>query len=120
MSRGYSLLMASKNELAVPTFLKQWRTFRQLTQEDLAGMAGMTPPSISQIENGGQGFTDKSLARLAAALRCSPADLLVHDPTRTDSFWPLCQAAEKLTGRDRRRVHGILTAAIDPGRAEAK
>lgn len=114
ISRDYTRAMA----LAVPTFLKQWRNFRDMTQEALAEKADMTPPSISQLESGNQGFTDKSLARLAGALDCTPADLLVHDPSREDSFWPLCQAAEKLEGRERRRIIRLMAAALDPNEAE--
>ena len=105
--------MANKNELSVPTFLKQWRTHRKLTQEELAAKADLTAPGISQLENGKQGFTDDSLARLAKALGCTPAEILAHDPTREDSFWPLLQIAESLQGIDRRRVRAIIQAALD-------
>lgn len=100
------------DKLAVRTFLKQWRKFRHLTQEQLAEMTGLTNASISQLERGKQGFTDKSLARLAEALQCDPADLLGWDPRRADSFWPLFQAAERLSGADRRQIHAILVAAL--------
>lgn len=120
MTSSYSMRMASKNDLAVPTYLKQWRLFRRLTQEALAAKADMTPPSISQLETGNQGFTDKSLARLAGALDCTPADLLVHDPLREDSFWPLCQAAERLEGRDRRRLLGIIAAMLNEKQGEGE
>lgn len=108
------LTMANKNELAVPTFVQQWREFRGLTQEKLAGMVGFQPPSISQLENGKQGFSDKSLAKFAKALGCTPADLLAYDPSKPASFWPLFQEAEALTGRDRQRVLAILKAALAP------
>jgi transcriptional regulator with XRE-family HTH domain len=106
--------MANKNELAVPTYLKQWRRYRGLTQEDLGERADLTPASISQLENGKQGFSAESLFNICAALNCTPAELLAHDPTRPDSFWPLFQDAENLTGRDRQRVWAILKAALSP------
>lgn len=106
--------MRTKGDLAVRTYLREWRVFRDLTQEELAAAAGTTPPAISQLENGHQGFTDKSLAAYARALRCTPADLLAFDPTNKEAFWPLLQAAERLGGRDRRRAHAIIAAAIDP------
>jgi transcriptional regulator with XRE-family HTH domain len=106
--------MANKNKLAVPTYLAQWRTFRRLTQEQLAERAGLSPPSISQLENSKQGFSDESLANFAKALHCDPVDLLAHDPTVADSFWPLFRAAERLKGRDRQRVYAIIKATLDP------
>lgn len=111
--KGHYFAPMGTNNLAVPTYLRQWRTFRDLTQEELAEKVEMTSSSISQLETGNQGFTDKSLARMAAALNCTPADLLVHDPQREDSFWPLCQAAEKLEGRDRRRLFRLMQMHLD-------
>jgi transcriptional regulator with XRE-family HTH domain len=107
--------MANKSDLlAVPTFLKQWRQFRGLTQEELGERANLTSSSISQLEHGKQGFSAESLLNICTALDCTPAELLAHDPTRPDSFWPLIQEAEALTGRDRQRVWAILRAALAP------
>ena len=99
--------------LAVPTFLVKWRKHRRYTQEKLAEMVEASAPSISQLETGKQGFSDKSLAALAKALGCSPIALLAQDPSRPDSFWPLFEAAEKLEGVERRRLHKTLRAALD-------
>lgn len=106
--------MGIKGDLAVPTFLKQWREFRDLTQEQLAERVGLSTPSVSQLENGNQGFTDKSLAAYAKALDCSPVDLLAVDPNRTDSLWPLLQLAERLDGADRQRIIDVLSALTAP------
>ena len=75
-------------------------------------MVGMEPPSISMIENGEIGFSDKSLAKYAEALECTPAQLLAHDPSKPDSFWPLFEAAEMLEGADRRRAYSVIHAAL--------
>lgn len=62
-------------------FFKEWRKKRRLTQEQLAELVGVTPPSISQLENGKQGFTDTTLLQIASALKCHPGELLMRDPT---------------------------------------
>lgn len=105
--------MADK-DLVVPNFLKQWRTYRGLTQEKLGEMVDLTSSSISQIEHGKQWVSTESFLGLCRALDCTPAELLAHDPTRPDSFWPLFQTAETLTGRDRRHVWAIMKAALAP------
>lgn len=112
--------MGTKKVLAVPTYLRQWRKFRKLTQEQLAERVGLTAPSVSQLETGKQGFTDQSLAQYASALKCTPAELLSFDPRRADSFWPLLQAAEKLEGGSRRQAHRVIAAAVlrDAGESE--
>lgn len=113
MSSVQNLSMADDGWLAVPTFLAQWRKHRKLTQYELGGKVGLSSSAISQLENEKQGFTDKSLADFANALRCSPIALLAHDPTRPDSFWPLFEAAEKLQGTERRRAYKLIRSALD-------
>lgn len=70
------------------TKIKDWRLFRGLTQEQLAGRLDdgeerLTPTSISRIENGKQGYTQATLEAIARALDVSPADLLVTDPPQS-------------------------------------
>lgn len=107
------LFMANKGDLAVGSFLKRWRKHRGYTQQKLGEMAGLEAASISQLETGKQWFSDESLANLARALQCSPAELLEHDPTREDSFWPLLQKAEKLQGAERQQLLRIIRAVLD-------
>lgn len=105
-----------EESLAVPTYLRDWRKFRGLTQEQLSAAAGVVAASISHLENGNVGFTDKSLAGYAKALRCSAADILAWNPRQPNSFWPLFQRAERLTGRERDQLYAILAAALGPHR----
>lgn len=61
-------------------FFRAWRKYRGLTIEQLADRVEMSVSSISQLERGLQGFSDKTLLALADALRCEPGDLLSRDP----------------------------------------
>lgn len=61
-------------------FFKEWRRKHRLTQERLAELAGVTPPSISQLENGHQGFRGDTLIAIADAMGCHPGELLMIDP----------------------------------------
>ena len=61
-------------------FFRAWREYRNLTQEQVAERVNMSTSSVSQIESGGQGFTDSTLIAFAEALQCEPADLLSRDP----------------------------------------
>lgn len=70
-------------------FFKEWRKHRGLTQEELADLVGVTPPSISQLERGLQGFTDSTLEALAEALACKPGDLLMRNPLDEDAPWSI-------------------------------
>lgn len=63
-------------------FLKEWREFRSLTQEQLASEVGTDKSVISLLESGGRGLSDKWARRLAGPLRTSAGMILDHDPNR--------------------------------------
>ena len=61
--------------------LKEVRESRGLTQVELAKLAGVGRPAISNIENGKTSAIDFDvLERLATALQVNAAVLVVHDP----------------------------------------
>lgn len=63
--------------LAVPTSVKARRKLRKWTQADLASAVDLSITAIHNLEAGKNGFTDKTLAALAKAFGCRPADLLL-------------------------------------------
>lgn len=65
-------------------FIKEWREFRELTQEQLADMLGTTKTSISRIEDLKQGYTQDFLDACADALGTHPGVLLMRPPTEAD------------------------------------
>jgi transcriptional regulator with XRE-family HTH domain len=82
-----------------PNFLRAWRTFRKLTQEQLAELVGTNPNMIQYLETGERGLSAKWLRRLAPALDTTPGMLLDHDPHQLDSdiidIWSHAGAREK-------------------------
>lgn len=60
--------------------VRQWRKFRGLTQERLAERTPFSAGAISQLETGRTAYTQDMLEALAAALDCSPGDLISRDP----------------------------------------
>lgn len=65
-------------------FIKEWRKFRGLTQEQLAERVGVAVSSISQLETMKQGYSQPTLEAIADALQCEPADLLMRKPPNKD------------------------------------
>lgn len=88
-------------------FIREWRKYRGLTQEQLAGRIDMTPSTVSQLETGKQGYSQGTLEALAYALQCEPGDLLVRDPTRPDAIWSIW---ETLSPAEREQGIRLLTA----------
>lgn len=68
-----------------PNHLREWRTFRKLTQEQLAERVGTNPNMIQYLETGERGLSAKWLRRLAPALETTPGMLLDHDPHQLDA-----------------------------------
>lgn len=63
-------------------FIKEWRKFRGLTQDQLASRIGSATSTISQLETGKQGYSEPLLDELADALSCDPWELLNVDPSK--------------------------------------
>jgi len=70
-------------------YLKEWRKHRGYTQERLAEMIGSSKGHISDLERGERRYNQDNLEALAEALKCSPADLIMRDPSRPETIWSL-------------------------------
>lgn len=87
-SLAQQYFMAKKSKRR-PTFIKEWRKHRGLTQEQLAERLGLTQATIARIERGEISYTQPVLEAMADALRCEPADLIMRDPTHHGSIWSI-------------------------------
>lgn len=76
------------------TFIKEWREFRSLTQEQLAERVGTSKASVSRIEAGTQSYTQDLLEAFGEALRTEPASLLMRNPSDESSVWSLWDRAK--------------------------
>lgn len=75
-------------------FLKEWREYRGLTQEQLAERVGMSKSNVSQLEQGRQGYSQDGLEALAEALQCDPGQIINVDPTKDDAIWSIWERAK--------------------------
>lgn len=92
--------------------LKEWRNFRGLTQERLASRAGVTQGLISQLENDRTDYSGEVLAALADALGCTPADLLIRNPTQPDAVWSIMDNLRSATPEEREQVRRVTDAML--------
>lgn len=67
-------------------FIKEWREFRGLSQEELAERIDSTKTSISRIESLETGYTQDTLEAIADALGTHPANLLTRLPNDDDRY----------------------------------
>lgn len=94
------------------TFLKQWREYRKLTQDELAERLETSKASISRIEGGTQAYTQDFLEAAAEALRTDPASLLMRDPTDENAVWSIWNDAKI---GERQMIENIVRTVIKTG-----
>lgn len=81
--------MARKSPPRPPHFIRAWRKHRGYTLEQLAEMVGTTHATLSRIERGKMQYNQGQIEALAEQLNCSPADLIMRDPTDPASIWSI-------------------------------
>lgn len=63
-------------------FIKEWRDYRTLTQEQVADRIGVSTTTFGRIEGNKIPYNQDFLELAAEALRCDPWDLLHRDPSK--------------------------------------
>lgn len=87
-------------------FLKEWREFRKMTQEQLAEAVGTSKSVISEKESSARGLSNKWLERLAPVLGVQKGWILEQDPNRIGA--DLLEIWGSIAEADRPRVLAIL------------
>lgn len=108
MIRGpwHYLGMAKK---APKQFIREWRKFRDLTQEQLAERMGIARSYVSHVEKGKRRYDQLFLEAAADALQCTPADLIMRDPTQSGSIWSIW---DQIPGAERPQAAKVLETFI--------
>jgi|SRR5581483_2392569 len=95
------------------TFIREWREFRDLSQEELADRIGMTGGNLSLLERGLINYTADNLEAIAGELDCTVGDLLERDPQDPEGIWTVWKQANP---EQRRQIVEISKALLKPTR----
>lgn len=87
-------------------YLKAWREFRGLTQEELAERASTTKSVISLLEAEKRPLSSKWLRKFAEILETQPGHILDHDPNEMSA--DIHDIWSRLGKEDRARAVRIL------------
>ncbi len=68
-----------------PHYLKEWRKFRRMTQQELADAVDTSKSVISDMERGELQLSPKWLRKFAPILKTQPGHILDHDPNTLDN-----------------------------------
>ena len=96
-----------------PNYLREWRTFRNMTQEQLAKEIGTAPNVIQYLETGERGLSAKWLRKLAPALKTTAGLLLDHDPHTLDK--DLLDIWGRADDRQKRQISDIAQTITRTG-----
>lgn len=94
------------------TFIREWRKFRGMTQEQLADRLGWSVSNVSQLEQARQGYSQEGLEALAEALDCDVGQLLMVDPTKDDAMWSIW---EKAQSGERKMIINVAKSIVKTG-----
>lgn len=92
-------------------FIREWRMYAGVTQEQLAEAVGVTHASIQRYETRKQAVSADKLSAIAKRLNCTPSELLSRSPHEDPEIWPLWNQATPDQKRQIVRVVKSLIAA---------
>lgn len=88
------------------TFLKEWRDYRQLTQEQAAERLNVSRTLLSKIENAKSPYTQGFMEAAAEAYQADVADLIMRDPR--SPVWSIYDTLKALPKADQEHVEAIV------------
>lgn len=101
---------------ALRVYFKEWRQFRNLTQQQLADRLGTSKTRISMKERGEEGWDDRFLAALSDALGVyPPASLIMRNPLEIDAVWSLQEHLQKAGPDARQRILSVVETLLKTG-----
>ncbi|MFG1302681.1 helix-turn-helix transcriptional regulator [Xanthobacter autotrophicus] len=95
-------------------FIREWRKFRHLTQEQVAARVDMSRENYSRVERGLIPYSQDALEQIADALSCEPGDLLGRDPFKEGDVVDLLRLIRE---KDQAVVRAILSGLPSVKRA---
>lgn len=94
------------------TFLREWRDYRNLTQEQAAERLDIDQSTLSRIERGVIPYDQDFLEKAAYAYLCEPADLLIRNPLRDDAVWSITDNLRKADPIEQERAARVISEML--------
>lgn len=107
------LQMDDQDKNGGPNYLREWRQFRGMTQQQLAEAVGTNANMIQYLESGERGLSAKWLRRLAPILDTTSGMILDHDPHTLDS--DIIEIWATASNREKRQIADVAKAIVRTG-----
>jgi len=111
------LQMDDQDKNGGPNYLKQWRLFRGLTQQQVASAVETNANMIQYLKNGERGLSAKWLHKLAPILNTTSGMILEHDPYELDS--DIIEIWATASNREKRQIADVAKAILRTGTDDA-
>jgi transcriptional regulator with XRE-family HTH domain len=96
-----------------PHYLREWRKFRHLTQQQLADAVGTSKTVVSEMERGNLQLSPKWLRKFAPVLRTQPGYIIDHDPEELDN--DIIDIWSRIDLQDREQAARVLRSFVKTG-----
>jgi transcriptional regulator with XRE-family HTH domain len=96
-----------------PHFLREWRKFRKMTQQELADKLDTSKSVISDMERGNLQLSPKWARRIAPILETQPGYLLDHDPEELNT--DIIDIWAHIPDRDKEQAARVLRSFVRTG-----
>lgn len=94
------------------TFLKEWRAYRRLTQEQAAERFNMDRSNLSRVERGEIPYSQGLLEAAAEAYDCEPWDILNVNPLKEGEVVDLSAILKLASPEDRAAIIGYARGRV--------
>jgi transcriptional regulator with XRE-family HTH domain len=96
-------------------YLKEWREYRGLSQEQGAERLGLSRTQLSKIENLKSPYSQALLEAAADAYQCEPADLIMRNPAVQGAPWSIYESLKKAPEPTQRQIQTIIETLLKTG-----
>lgn len=96
-----------------PHYLREWRKFRGMTQQELADALDTSKSVISDMERGELQLSPKWLRRIAPILKTQPGHILDYDPAQVDT--DIIDIWSRIDATDRDQAVRVLRSFVKTG-----
>lgn len=94
------------------TFLKEWREYRNLTQEQAAERLDMDRSNLSRVERAEVPYSQGLLEAAAIAYACEPWDLLNVDPNKEGEVVDIMRLLKSADPTERAEILGYARGRL--------
>lgn len=111
------LQMDDQDKNGGPNYLREWRKFRKMTQQELAEAVGTNANMIQYLESGERGLSAKWLRKLSPVLDTTSGMILDHNPYELDS--DIIEIWATASNRVKRQIADVAKAIVRTGTDDA-